>query len=126
MNTILIFWLCFAVISLILIYKGVYHHWKQTQKNMLWFTTTLRPSVNRTEVSDLLVPILIKNQIKHAQITYHITEHGLNIKVAAHRQNKDQSVNTSEMLSNAYLEFRDAIDRKDMTMLSKESDSIHL
>lgn len=126
MNLILIFWLCFAIIFLILIYAGVYRHWKRTQTNLLWFQVTLKPSVNKTTVSESLVPILIQTEIKHAQITYHPTKHGLNVKVVAHRQNKDHSVNTSDKLTQAYLQFRQTMDQKDLTMLSKECDSIHL
>ena len=126
MDFILIFWLCFAILFLILIYTGIYHHWKHAQKELLWFQITLRPSVSRKDVSDTLIPILIQNGVKHAQITYHPTKHGLNIKVTAHRHHKNKLENTADAVTKAYFEFRTAMDNKDMTMLSKECDTIHL
>lgn len=75
MDFILIFWLCFAILCLILIYAGIYQHWKHAQKELLWFQITLRPSVSRKDVSDALIPILIQNDVKHAQVTYHPTKH---------------------------------------------------
>lgn len=126
MNFILIFWLCFAVLFLILIYAGIYQHWKHTQKELLWFQITLRPSVSRKDVSDALIPILIQNGVKPAQITYHLTEHGLNIKVTTHRHHKNKLENTADAVEKTYFEFRAAMDNKDLTMLSKECDTIHL